>query len=1158
MAFDKFLPLALEDSIHDFWKERKTKKTESDDDDDIDDTKMEELHKFLVKKGSDLLNNPQLNTIQLVLGALTNKEVNSATSEYERSIEHYYETKSLYKAELFYATKERITYGEIIRAEEEWAKLPKADRGDLPPLWVAYNNKLGVQNVLDIYFGNDAEYPSFGIVQSKGKEGVIGNFILNYMFPGFTLGSPENTAYLTFDANAGVIGKIFRKFKNIFNLITPANIADSASTDFNSLENRNIYQFPLTSGPEYVFNSNYYTRPDNPKTLQPVNIKFINQGFDNKNPYGFILNINVNENEANFPFNATQKQGPSVNYLSGLMFNKTYRPQKQKSTILSMNDGLMKIIPAADNITQFPSLTTDLCMDLKRGGDYEQVNSAANLMHKGMTVIMVTIDTLCSLYSRLLAQPTIHHVSTTGLITLSRFSAQSGDPEQMKLINLQYRSITNGNKLVIMERMFTPELLAVYNRYYAIFNDFLQNGRFFDKTIKKEHASTPIEQILLSLIKIRCIDILRNLEKINQFLNDPRTNEIIAQNIPVYKATLMLALDNQSLNDNQVELLRVNDILENSPVIENFKKLLNDVFVLTPNQSRELDEGKELLDPNYTFSDQKGFKYTGESKILNFDNKVYAELFDLFNKCDKFINGSSRNRSNLYDKMSKMNYEKQINTLCETFFDNKGLGETLRKIVIVDLTDIEGMDKEDAFISAWYRNLPSELNQFMEIEYSRGTQPSPIKRSPVLPSIASPTPFRASPTPFRASPTPFRASPTPSIAPLQPTPFVAQPTPFGAQPTPFGAPSAFGAQPTPFGAQPTPFGAPSAFGARSALGARSAFGSRSGFGAPSALGAPSGFGARSALGPSSAFGAQPTPFGTVSNQYNEDKTLTGGSGDIVLFYELSDLLRKIAGIAAAFVESADPSQEFYTNYEKLVIGLSGEPFLTAAKTTVNDIRFIWENEIMSLQNKLFLNETYIYKQTDSELSITNLLSFYQHPLAGYNDHDNAMYELLFVEENAPSSILKVKKETARAHPYKSKSRTTRGVETLKGDFGQLILTSQIPAEVIILLVLTVIDNIMQNNKAQSKGFYKLGKLYQHFKLDRETNFFDNSTTWSDVGVRFNSYITAVVKGQPVSRETQKLQKRGGRKTKRNKKQTRKNLNKNQRKTKRINKKTRKY
>ena len=477
MNFDKFLPLALEDSIHDFWKERKTKKTESDDDDEIDDLKMEALHTFLVYKGRDLLKNPGLTNIQSVLGVLTNDAVKSATSEYERSIEHYYETKSEYKSELFYATKERITYGEIIRDEEEWSKIPKEKRDVLPPLWLKYNNKLGVQNVLDIYFGNDPEYPSFGIVQSKKKEGVIGNFILNYMFPKFTLENPEKKAYLTFDANAGLIGKIFRKFTNIFNLITPANIGDSASTDFNALENRNIYQFPtnVVGKAEYVFDSNYYTRRDNPSAnKQPVIIKFIDNGFGYNNPYGFTLNISVVGGlESNFPFSSTQKQGPSVNYLSGLMIDKSIIPKKKKSTILNMNAGLQQLFAPNDTINNYPSITTDLCMDLKRGGDYEQVNSAVRVRQIGLTVIMVTIDTLCSLYSRLLAQPTIHHVSTTGLITLSRFSDQSVDPEIMKLANLHYRSITNGNRLVIMERMFDPRLVAVYDHYYDIFNYFL-------------------------------------------------------------------------------------------------------------------------------------------------------------------------------------------------------------------------------------------------------------------------------------------------------------------------------------------------------------------------------------------------------------------------------------------------------------------------------------------------------------------------------------------------------------------------------------------------------------------------------------------------------------------------------------------------------------
>ena len=1077
MNFDKFLPLALEDSIHDFWKERKTKKTESDDDDEIDDLKMEALHTFLVYKGRDLLKNPGLTNIQSVLGVLTQNEVKSATSEYERSIEHYYETKSNFKSELFYATKERITYGEIIRDADFWNTQPKQTRGVLPHLWLNYNAKNGVQNVLDIYFGNDPDYPSFGIVQSRGKEGVIGNFILNYMFPGFNLENPEKKAYLTFDANAGLIGKIFRKFTNIFNLITPANIGDSASTDFNALENRNIYQFPKTDGEEYVFDSNYYTRRDNPSAnKQPVIIKFIDNGFGYNNPYGFTLNINVVGGlEAKFPFSSTQKQGPSVNYLSGLMIDKSTIPKKKKSTILNMNEGLLSLFEPGDTIHKYPSITTDLCMDLKRGGDYEQVNSAANLTRTGMTVIMVTIDTLCSLYSRLLAQPTIHHVSTTGLITLSRFSAPRGDPEEMERANLHYRSITNTNKLVIMERMFTPKLLAVYDRYYHIFNIFLQNGQFIDKTmIKKNHAPTHIEQILLALIKIKCIDILSDLIEIKNFLSDLNSKTNIMNEITEFKATLKLADNKESLIANQIKLMRVNDKLENDNIIDKFKALLNDVFVLTPNQSNELENGTELLDEKYTFYDVNNvFKYTGECKILNFDNKLYAELFVLFSKCDKFIRGRGRNSSNLYDKIGKINYEKQIGTLCETFFDKKGLGEYLRQILIFDVTTIQGMYNEDKIITDWYNQLPIQLNLLIQYQ---STQSS---------GFVAPSGFVST-----------------SSGPGATSGFVA-PSGFGAAPSLFGAP-----------AEPWNKAPPSTFGAQP----------RTGFGAP----------------PIPGWNTKGGSSSTVGNQ-------TGGGGEIILFHELSDLLRKIAGVAAAFVESADPANNNYTNLQGFIDGLYIEPFQTGVITTVNDIRFIWENEIMTLQKKLFMGEQYIYKQTDSELNITNLLTFSYNSSKQKNDRDNSLFDMLYIPDEVTGSI---------------QSRKVRGVESFKDNLSQLIVNSNLPAEIIIILVLTVIDNIMQNDVTNHFRGFKLGKLYKHFNLGDKTNFFDNKQTWSDLGRYFFSYVFAVVNNIPVSIVTSKLF--GGRKTKKKKrknkkkKQTRKKINKKRRKTKRKMKKTRKH
>ena len=282
---------------------------------------------------------------------------------------------------------------------------------------------------------------------------------------------------------------------------------------------------------------------------------------------------------------------------------------------------------------------------------------------------------------------------------------------------------------------------------------------------------------------------------------------------------------------------------------------------------------------------------------------------------------------------------------------------------------------------------------------------------------------------------------------------------------------------------------------------------------------------------------------------------TGGGGEIILFYELSDLLRKIAGVAAAFVESADPANNNYINLQGFIDVLYTEPFQTGVITTVNDIRFIWENEIMTLQKKLFMGEQYIYAQTDSELNITNLLTFYYNSSKQKNDRDNSLFDMLYIPDEVTGSI---------------QSRKVRGVESFKDNLSQLIVNSNLPAEIIIILVLTVIDNIMQDDKDRSKKsieykfgkFGKLGKLYKYFNLGDKTNFFDNKQTWSDLGRYFFSYVFAVVNNIPVSIVTSKLF--GGRKTKKNKrknkkkKQTRKKINKKRRKTKRKMKKTRKH
>ena len=98
----------------------------------------------------------------------------------------------------------------------------------------------------------------------------------------------QNDPRITFDANSGVLGKIFGDIDQMKCVITPANIGDSASTTTSTLNGRVEAIFTNTdpSNPGiHRMNSNVYTE-------NTCELSYNNQLFSNKNFYGFSLNIN--------------------------------------------------------------------------------------------------------------------------------------------------------------------------------------------------------------------------------------------------------------------------------------------------------------------------------------------------------------------------------------------------------------------------------------------------------------------------------------------------------------------------------------------------------------------------------------------------------------------------------------------------------------------------------------------------------------------------------------------------------------------------------------------------------------------------------------------------------------------------------------------------
>jgi hypothetical protein len=292
-----------------------------------------------------------------------------------------------------------------------------------------------------LMLGRDYEYLILDVDMEAGEDWnvdysiedkiTIGLFFLNFFFPppeddpGF---NTKLATYITFDANSNVPSKIFGLLDQVINLITPLNIADSATTgethlaiDKGQKKNgvKNTYAFPFDQpgeSPDYHYTSNIYTRDETRIQLR-LNNRDPTALYNEKTKYDF--KIFIDPPPAPTPgiltFDYEHKSGPSVTYLSYL--------------INGSNNGLdSKMVDLTD--IRGPALL----FDIKRSGDWEQCNAAYKLNKYSDApfrgrVILCSIDRLCALYSRCIGQNTILHYGTH--LKLFRFPGLSMSDEEI-------------------------------------------------------------------------------------------------------------------------------------------------------------------------------------------------------------------------------------------------------------------------------------------------------------------------------------------------------------------------------------------------------------------------------------------------------------------------------------------------------------------------------------------------------------------------------------------------------------------------------------------------------------------------------------------------------------------------------------------------------
>ena len=409
--------LAYLDSIHDFWPERGSrKKRDGSSSSDSDDTRMEDVHNFLIKTIQAYRNtaawpSKPSNDIGDILIKDSNNQVHT-TSGIENIVLSYIKKK--YKP--FNEPEITMTVSEILK---DW----KFVRGT----GEAYKNRIkSLPNAIEIISDPEEPYKTIKTLD-ENERGIIGFFLLAYLNPEENPGKQKPG--FTFDMAASDVSNIFSKFTQTFNAIYPQNVADSAITSFSALLGRNKFHranYSESKGDtnviEQVVRTNAYTRGK-------YTIKFVDRGFSNKNRFAFsvqIIDNTTREVVATIPFKKdSAEQGPPVNYLADLMASNARKLQskpgaKKGGAPQQMKPGAKKPVAAPEppkksekpdkaakiEFVKGKPIDLKVLFDIKRMGDQEQMLVT--------TAYGVTGDRFAGVFRRLLRMPGIFQ-STKGL-----------------------------------------------------------------------------------------------------------------------------------------------------------------------------------------------------------------------------------------------------------------------------------------------------------------------------------------------------------------------------------------------------------------------------------------------------------------------------------------------------------------------------------------------------------------------------------------------------------------------------------------------------------------------------------------------------------------------------------------------------------------------
>ena len=372
----------------------------------------------------------------------SNSNVSSVSKVEDQTVDYY---EAQYSIPLKTINKITITYRDVITRITAYtdgtAQVGLLAEDNINIAIYKTNLEFNGGDILEIDLADGEDWD---LNYTKTDKMNIGIFLLNFFFmPSDEANAALNSStatYISFDAHSVMPDKIFAPLDQVINLVTPLNIADSATTFKHLGGQRNYYYFPSVGIP------NVWDYASNIFTWGNVEISVSKRAalYDSNSRFNFSLDIRYREAGGLLAvtrqafFDSDHTSGPGVDYLSQIIFNSNNVTIPNKTLDISdfYSPHIFGNTPAGLNNEAM------LLFDIKRSGDAEQCRATKNADQKLGTVtvgrsILSTIDRLCALQSRMMESNTIYHYSTK--MILYRFPTDLTDVQLLdKAVAMKY------------------------------------------------------------------------------------------------------------------------------------------------------------------------------------------------------------------------------------------------------------------------------------------------------------------------------------------------------------------------------------------------------------------------------------------------------------------------------------------------------------------------------------------------------------------------------------------------------------------------------------------------------------------------------------------------------------------------------------------------